>query len=81
MINLNLPYRGFLNFQAYFWILGLYVGSAWTYDSSKNFLVFENIQQYFCDDKDDDAIGTNVMSNDFVLHHKLYIMVGIIGGT
>ena len=29
------------------------------------------------DDKDD---ATNVMSNDFVLHHKLYIIVGIIGG-
>ena len=24
LINLNLPYRGFLNFQAYFWILGLW---------------------------------------------------------
>ena len=74
MINLNLPYRGFLNFQAYFWILGLYVGSAWTYP--KIFLFLKTLT--IVDDKDD---ATNVMSNDFVLHHKLYIMVGIIGGT
>ena len=55
LINLNLPYRGFLNLQAYFWILGLW-GAHKLMIHPKIFLFLKTFQQYFCDDKDDDAI-------------------------